>query len=206
MSRLEAEKAVAVDRSICVFCGSSMGTNQAYAEAARRVGSAIAANRLGLVYGGGQVGLMGVVADATLAAGGRVLGVIPDPLATKEIAHHGLSELIVVPGMHERKAKMAERAAGFLTLPGGVGTLEEFFEILTWSVLGLHRKPIGILNVEGYYDPLLAFLDDSVARGFFRPEHRRLIVVSDDPESLVADLLDREVPRPPRRWIEADET
>jgi hypothetical protein len=183
-----------------------MGSSRAYADAARRVGSAIAANGLGLVYGGGRVGLMGVVADAALAAGGRVVGVIPDPLATKEIAHEGVSELIVVPGMHERKAKMAERAAGFLTLPGGFGTLEEFFEILTWAVLGLHRKPIGILNVEGYFDPLLAFLDDSIAQGFVRPEHRSLMVVSNDPESLVAEILHHDIPPPRRRWVEPDET
>lgn len=191
---------------LCVFCGSSMGSSRAYADAARRVGSAIATNGLGLVYGGGRVGLMGVVADAALAGGGRVVGVIPDPLATKEIAHEGVSELIVVPGMHERKAKMAERASAFLTLPGGFGTLEEFFEILTWAVLGLHRKPIGILNVEGYFDPLLAFLDDAIAQRFVHPEHRGFMVVSNDPESLVAGILHHKVPRPPRRWIESDET
>jgi uncharacterized protein (TIGR00730 family) len=183
-----------------------MGSSQAFADAARRVGSAIATNGLGLVYGGGRVGLMGVVADAALAGGSQVVGVIPDPLATKEIAHEGVSELIVVPGMHERKAKMAERAAGFLTLPGGFGTLEELFEILTWAVLGLHRKPVGILNVEGYFDPLLAFLDDSVARGFVRPEHRGFLVVSDEPESLVAEILHHEMPPPRRRWIQTDET
>src|SRR5260370_15210143 len=119
-----------------------------------------------------------MVADAGLAAGGKVVGVIPVPLALEEIAHETLTELHVVPGMHERKAKMAERAAGFLTLPGGVGTLEEFFEIITWAVLGLHRKPIGILNVDGYYDPLLAFLDSAIAQGFVRPAHRELMVVS----------------------------
>ncbi|WP_406701169.1 TIGR00730 family Rossman fold protein [Singulisphaera sp. Ch08] len=183
-----------------------MGSRPAYADAAQRVGSAIATNRLGLVYGGGRVGLMGVVADATLAGGGPVVGVIPDPLATKEVAHRGVTELIVVPGMHERKAKMAERAAGFLTLPGGVGTLEEFFEIITWAVLGLHRKPIGILNVDGYFDSLLAFLDDSVAQGFVRPAHRELMVVSDNPETLVANLLDHTMPPVGRRWIESDET
>lgn len=182
-----------------------MGIKPAYADAAKRVGAAIATNRMGLVYGGGRVGLMGVVADATLAGGGPVVGVIPDPLATKEVAHHGVTELIVVPGMHERKAKMAERAAGFLTLPGGVGTLEEFFEILTWAVLGLHRKPLGILNVDGYYDPLLAFLDTAIAQGFVRPAHRELMVVSDDPEALVARLLDHTMPPPGRQWIKPEE-
>lgn len=191
---------------LCVFCGSSMGSHPAYTDAAQRVGSAIATHRMGLVYGGGRVGLMGVVADATLAGGGQVVGVIPDPLATKEVAHRGVTELIVVPGMHERKAKMAERAAGFLTLPGGVGTLEEFFEILTWAVLGLHRKPIGILNVEGYFDPLLTFLDNAIAQGFVRPAHRELMVISDDPETLVAKLLDHTMPPRERQWIKPDES
>jgi uncharacterized protein (TIGR00730 family) len=174
---------------ICVFCGSSRGSRPSYTEAARRVGAALARNRLGLVYGGGRVGLMGVVADAALAAGGRVVGVIPEPLATREIAHDGLSELHVVPGMHERKALMAQRSAGFFMLPGGLGTLEEFFEVLTWSALGLHQKPIGVLNVEGYFDPLLALLDHAAAARFVRPEHLDLVVVSDQPEALAADLL-----------------
>ncbi|SIN91008.1 hypothetical protein SAMN05444166_1568 [Singulisphaera sp. GP187] len=206
MSKQEAEPASFDRPYLCVFCGSSMGTRPAYADAAQRVGAAIASNRMGLVYGGGRVGLMGVVADATLAGGGPVVGVIPDPLATKEVAHRGVTELIVVPGMHERKAKMAERAAGFLTLPGGVGTLEEFFEIITWAVLGLHRKPIGILNVDGYFDPLLALLDNSIAQGFARPAHRDQLVVSDDPERLVAKLLDHAMPPQGRQWINSDET
>ena len=134
---------------VCVFCGSQVGARPSYAEAARRVGAALAGGGFGLVYGGGRVGLMGTVADACLAAGGRAVGVIPEPLALKEIAHDGLTELVVVPGMHERKALMASRSAGFLALPGGVGTFEEFFEILTWAVLGLHNKPIGLLNVDG---------------------------------------------------------
>src|SRR4051812_36448175 len=173
---------------VCVFCGSSRGSRPAYNEAARRTGSALARHGLGLVYGGGRVGLMGVVADAALAEGGRVVGVIPDPLATKEVAHGGLTELHVVGGMHERKALMARLSAGFLTLPGGIGTYEEFFEILTWFALGLHPKPIGILNVETYFNPLLSLLDHGVAERFIRPRDVAVLDVSDQPESLVEDL------------------
>lgn len=191
---------------VCVFCGSSRGSRPSYLEAARRVGSTLARRRLGLVYGGGRVGLMGTVADAALAEGGRVVGIIPDPLATKEIAHDGLTELIVVPGMHERKAMMTERSSGFLTLPGGVGTFEEFFEILTWAVLGLHRKPVGLLNVEGYFDPLFALLDHAVAERFVRPEHLALLVVSNEPEQIAADLLGHVPPPPGPKWIDLDET
>jgi uncharacterized protein (TIGR00730 family) len=193
---------------VCVFCGSSRGTRPSYAEAARRVGGALARGGLALVYGGGRVGLMGIVADAVLAEGGRVVGVIPDPLATKEVAHDGLTELFVVPGMHERKALMARKSEGFLTLPGGVGTFEEFFEILSWAVLGLHRKPIGILNVEGYFDPLLALLEHAVAEQFLRPETLDLLAVSDDPEALAADLLGRVPPTSVAgpKWIDLDET
>jgi uncharacterized protein (TIGR00730 family) len=161
---------------------------------------------MGLVYGGGRVGLMGVVADAALAEGGRVVGIIPDPLERKEIAHRGLTELIVVAGMHERKALMASRSSGFLTLPGGVGTYEEFFEILTWAGLGLHRKPIGVLNFEGYFDPLLALLDHAVTERFVRPEHLEQIVMSDQPETLVADLLGRTPPSPGPKWVDLEET
>lgn len=193
-------------RFVCVFCGSSSGSRPAYTDAARRLGAALVHGGLGLVYGGGRVGLMGVVADAVLAAGGAVIGVIPDPLALREVAHHGLTELIVVPGMHERKALMAERASAFVVLPGGVGTFEEFFEVLTWSVLGLHRKPIGILNVAGYFDPLIALINHTIDEGFARPQLRDLITVSDDPETLAASLLRRGVPPAERRWIDANET
>jgi uncharacterized protein (TIGR00730 family) len=191
---------------VCVFCGSSAGARPAYADAARRIGTTLARHGLGLVYGGGRIGLMGVVADAALAAGGRVIGVIPEPLATKELAHTGLTELRVVRTMHERKALMAELSAGFLALPGGVGTFEEFFEIVTWAVLGLHRKPVGLLNVEGYYDPLRALLDHAVAERFVRPEHRALVVVSDQPEALAADLLTVTPPSPGPRWIDLNQT
>jgi uncharacterized protein (TIGR00730 family) len=190
---------------VCVFCGSSQGARPSYAEAARRVGAALAGHGLGLVYGGGRVGLMGVVADAALAGGGRVVGIIPEPLATEEVAHDGLDELFVVPGMHERKALMAARAAGFLMLPGGIGTLEEFFEIVTWAALGLHRKPIGILNVEGYFDPLLALLDHAVAERFARPENVAALLISSDPEAIVAGLLGRDVPPAGPKRLDADE-
>lgn len=191
---------------ICVFCGSACGSRAVYIEAARRVGVALARAGLGLVYGGGRVGLMGVVADAALAEGGRVVGIIPDPLAQKEIAHDGLTEQIVVPGMHERKAMMARRSAGFLMLPGGIGTLEEFFEILTWAALGLHRKPIGLLNVGGYFDPLLRLLQHGVAEGFIRERHLALLWISEEPESLAAGLLAHEPPPPSPVWIDPDET
>jgi uncharacterized protein (TIGR00730 family) len=192
---------------ICVFCGSMRGARPAYAEAAEQVGRALARRGLGLVYGGGRVGLMGVLADATLAAGGRVVGVIPDPLALKEIAHSGLTELHVVPGMHERKALMAQRCSAFLALPGGVGTFEEFFEVLTWAVLGLHAKPIGLLNVERYFDPLLSLLNHAVAEGFVRPQHLDLILVSDDPDALV-ERLSTHVPPPSMgpMWIDINQT
>jgi uncharacterized protein (TIGR00730 family) len=185
------------DRYLCVYCGSSVGARPSYAEAARRVGDALGRRGFGLVYGGGRVGLMGIVADAVLAAGGKVVGVIPVPLALEEIAHETLTELHVVPGMHERKALMAERASGFLTLPGGVGTYEEFFEILTWAALGLHTKPMGLLNVDGYFDPLLRLLDHAVAEKFVRAEHLELLQVSSDPEALAEALLMRTPPHSP---------
>jgi uncharacterized protein (TIGR00730 family) len=191
---------------VCVFCGSSPGARPDYADAARRVGAALARHGLGLVYGGGRVGLMGILADAALAAGGRVVGVIPEPLATKELAHTGLTELLVVPGMHERKALMAERSAGFLALPGGIGTLEELFEIVSWGVLGLHRKPVGLLNVARYYDPLLTMLGHAAAERFIRPENLDTIVVSDQPEALAAGLLGHTPPDPGPRWIGLDQT
>jgi uncharacterized protein (TIGR00730 family) len=191
---------------VCVFCGSSPGARPEYSNAARRVGAALARHGLGLVYGGGRVGLMGVVADAALAAGGRVVGVLPEPLATRELAHTGLTELHVVPGMHERKALMAAKSAGFLALPGGLGTLEELFEIVTWAVLGLHRKPVGLLNVAGYYDPLLSLLGHAVSERFVRPEHLAMIVVSDRPEALAAGLLSHVPPDPGPRWIDLDQT
>ncbi len=172
---------------ICVFCGSSVGARPAYADAARTLAAELVRRRIGLVYGGGAVGLMGTVADATLAGGGEVIGVIPGALASREIAHAGLTELRVVGSMHERKATMASLVDGFVALPGGLGTLEETLEILTWSQLGIHRKPVGVLNVEGFYDGLLRMLTHAMREGFIRPEYVALLLFGDTP----AELLDR---------------
>ena len=163
-------------KRVCVFCGSSWGARPVYEETARAVGEAIARRGLGLVYGGAQVGLMGVVADAVLHSGGEVIGVIPEMLADKELAHRGLTELRIVASMHERKAQMAELADAFIALPGGLGTWEEFCEVVTWAQLGLHRKPCGLLNVEGFYDALQALTDHAVAEGFVRPIQRGLVL------------------------------
>ena len=171
--------------NICVFCGSSAGRQPAYRAAAQRLGRALAARDIGLVYGGAQVGLMGAVADAVLADGGRSIGVIPESLARVEVAHQHLTELHIVATMHERKAMMAERSAAFIALPGGIGTLEELFEAWTWSQLGIHAKPVGLLNVDGYYDALLAFLDHTAAEGFVRPVHREMLVAGDDAEPVI---------------------
>jgi uncharacterized protein (TIGR00730 family) len=181
-------------KNICVYCGSSAGTRPEFAEAARRVGQVLADRGVGLVYGGGRVGLMGIVADTVLERGGQVIGVIPDPLATEEVAHDGLTELHVVPDMHRRKAMMADRADGFLTMPGGIGTFEEFFETLSWAALKLHQKPMGVLNIAAYFDPLLTLLDHAVAEGFLRSKHLGLLITSDDPAELVAEMLKRVQP------------
>ncbi len=191
---------------ICVFCGSSFGNSPAFRENAVLVGEELARRGVGLVYGGGRVGLMGVVADAALAAGGEVIGVIPDPLATSEVAHGGLTELHVVPGMHERKALMAQRSEAFLTMPGGIGTFEEFFEILSWAALGIHRKPIGLLNVEGYFDPLIALLEYGINEGFIRPHFLDPLLVSDKPDNLIGDLLSYNPPAVAPRKITLDES
>jgi uncharacterized protein (TIGR00730 family) len=174
--------------SLCVYCGSRTGHQPAFADAARRVGTLLGRAGGQLVYGGGHVGLMGVTADATLAAGGRVVGVIPDALMQREVGHGGLSELHVVPTMHLRKQMMAERADAFLALPGGIGTLEELFEVWTWRQIGYHDKPIGLLDVGGYFDPLLAFIDRCVAEGFLEPEQRQVPLVDTDPARLLARL------------------
>lgn len=192
-------------KRVCVFCGSSPGRNPAYAAAARALGDTLARRRLGLVYGGASVGLMGVVADAALAAGGEVVGILPKALAGKELAHPGLSELRVVPSMHERKAQMVELADGFIALPGGVGTLEELFEVLTWAQLGLHAKPCGLLDVAGYWRPLERFLDHAVAERFVKERHRRLVLVDDEPGRLL-DAFARHAPLPEAKWIDRDET
>ncbi|BDG06029.1 LOG family protein [Anaeromyxobacter oryzae] len=188
-------------KRVCVFCGASPGRNPVHLDAARRAGQALAGRGLGLVYGGGSVGLMGAVADGALEAGGEVIGVIPRALQLRELAHDRLTSLHVVGSMHERKARMAELADAFVALPGGLGTLEELAEILTWAQLGLHAKPCGLLDVEGYYAPLIAFLDHAVAEGFVRSEHRRVIHVAPDFGALL-DAFDRYEPPRVERWID----
>lgn len=173
---------------ICVFCGSSLGARSVYREAAQAMGTALVNRGLGLVYGGGNVGLMGLIADAVLAAGGEAIGVIPEFLAVKEIAHTGLTQLHTVNSMHDRKALMAELADAFVALPGGYGTLEEFCEILTWAQLGLHQKPQGLLNVAGYYDPLLQLFDRAVSDQFLRADLRNLVIEADQPDTLLDRL------------------
>jgi uncharacterized protein (TIGR00730 family) len=187
-------------RRICVFCGSSTGENPVYAEAARAMGRALVARELSLVYGGGQVGLMGVLADAVLAAGGEVTGVIPHALNAREIAHSGLTKLHVVDSMHERKAMMAAMSDAFIALPGGFGTYEEFFEAVTWTQLGVHKKPCGLLNVAGFYDPVVEFLDRAVREAFIRPQHRAAVVVDADSAALLDALEDLILPDVPK-WI-----
>jgi len=192
-------------KSICVFAGSSSGARSEYATAARALGRALVERNLGLIYGGARVGLMGALADEVLAGGGRAVGVMPEALVAKEVAHRGLTELKVVKSMHERKAAMSDLSDGFVALPGGMGTFEEFFEVLTWAQLGFHRKPFGLLNAQGYYDALLAFLDHTVAERFVRPEHRTMISVSGDAGELL-DLLAAYEPPVVEKWIERGQT
>ncbi|WP_088536742.1 TIGR00730 family Rossman fold protein [Geobacter sp. DSM 9736] len=190
---------------ICVFCGSSTGKDPLYLETARRFGELLAGEGIGVVYGGGDVGCMGALADSALAAGGEVIGVIPRALEAKEVAHRGLTALHVVGSMHERKALMAELSDGFAALPGGLGTLEEFFEIATWSQLGLHAKPFALLNVGGFYDHLVAFIDHCVDEGFLKPASRNSIIVEYEPERALEEM--RAFSRPhTRRWIDREET
>ncbi len=188
-------------KRICVFCGSSPGTNPLYVEAARRLGRTLARRGIGLVYGGSGVGLMAAVADSALEAGGEVVGVIPRALQLRELAHNGLTTLHVVGSMHERKAKMAELAHGFVALPGGMGTFEEFAEVLTWAQLGLHERPCGLLDVAGYYRPLVAFFDHAETEGFIKPLHRKLVLVAEEPEALVDQFLAWEPPKL-QKWID----
>jgi uncharacterized protein (TIGR00730 family) len=175
-------------KRICVFCGSNRGVGEAYAEAARTVARLLAQRKLGLVYGGGNVGLMGILADAMLEAGGEVIGVIPHSLVAREVAHHGVTELRIVQTMHERKALMNELSDGFIAMPGGFGTLDEFFEVLTWSQLGFHGKPCGMLDVDGYFRELLAMLDRAVEQKFLSPAHRALVISEADPATLLARM------------------
>lgn len=188
-------------KRICVFAGSSVGCQQVYRAVAEDLGRTLAERGLGLVYGGARVGLMGVVADTVLALHGDVTGVIPSALVAKEVAHSGLADLRVVSSLHERKAVMAELADGFIAMPGGWGTLDEFFEILTWAQLGLHRKPCGVLNVNGYFDGLLTFVEHSIEQGFVRREHGSIILVSTSARTLL-DLFEGYEPPVVEKWIE----
>ena len=192
-------------KRVCVFCGSSVGNKTEYSDFAVALGQLLAAKQIGLVYGGGNVGLMGVIADAAIAAGGEVIGVIPQALKDREIAHTGVRDLRVVDSMHTRKALMADLSDAFIAMPGGVGTFEEFFEAITWTQLGLHRKPCGLLNVGGFYTPLVAFIDQAVSEGFIKPIHRSMIVVDDNPERLVNTLATMDLPDVPK-WIRREET
>jgi uncharacterized protein (TIGR00730 family) len=192
-------------KRVSVFCGSSPGASQVYMEEAELLGTQLARNGLTLVYGGARVGIMGAVANATLKAGGEVIGVIPKMLMGRENAHTGLTELIVVNSMHERKAKMEQLSDGFITLPGGPGTMEEFFEVYTWAQLGEHQKPIGMLNSNNYYDKLLTFFDHMIEEQFLKPEYQSMIIVENDPQQLLKKFRNYEPPQLPT-WISREET
>ncbi len=189
-------------RRICVFCGSSSGSRPDYRAAAEQVGRFFAGRGIGIVYGGAKLGLMGAMADAALAAGGEVTGVMPSHLTAREIGHNGLTKLHVVGSMHERKAMMADLSDGFIALPGGFGTFEEFCEVLTWSQLGLHKKPCGLLNVSGYYSPLLEMFDHAVAEGFLRTENRRIVLSHGEIAKLV-EMMEEWVPVNVEKWLDA---
>jgi uncharacterized protein (TIGR00730 family) len=191
--------------SICVFCGSNGGAHPAYVEAAEAVGRGLAQRGVRVVYGGGKVGMMGAVADAAREAGGEVVGVIPQSIFDLEIGHTGIDDLRVVGSMHERKALMAELSDAFIALPGGIGTLEELFEVYTWAQLGIHAKPLGLLDVAGYYQPLVAFLDHTVAEGFLRTATRTMLAVGDDLDGLL-ETLRRWEPVTVHKWIDLDKT
>ncbi len=191
-------------KSICVYCGSNFGDRNSYLEAAQGLGIELAKRGITLVYGGGNVGLMGVVADSVLAAGGKVIGVIPQALVDKEVAHTELSELRVVGSMHERKSLMADLADAFIALPGGLGTLEEFCEVATWTQLGLHRKACGLLNIEGFFDGLLSFLNHATQEGFIRAEHKSIVLIGEDPVALIEKLSRFEVPTV-HKWIDRNQ-
>jgi uncharacterized protein (TIGR00730 family) len=192
-------------RRVCVFCGSRQGLSYTYEEGARQLGRALVEADVTLVYGGGRVGLMGVLADTVLDSGGEVIGVIPKALVRREIAHVGLSDLRVVGSMHERKALMSELSEGFIALPGGIGTLEELFEVLSWAQLGVHGKPCGLLNVEGYYDSLLAFLDHVAVQGFLDEEHRSMVLVETKPKLLLEAFARYRAPEVVE-WMDRTET
>lgn len=191
--------------TVCVFCAANPGTHPRYVEQAAAMGRTLAQTGRRLVYGGGRTGLMGALADAALQAGGEVIGIMPRHLVDREVAHNGLTELRVVASMHERKALLAELSDGFVAMPGGLGTLEELFEIWTWGQLGLHRKPYGLLQVEEYFTPLLAFLDHAVDTGFIRAENRAMLVVDEEPATLIARMESIRLPTVPR-WLDRSTT
>lgn len=191
---------------ICVYAGSNPGGDPAYREAARALGEELAGRGIGLVYGGGRTGLMGAVSEGCRAAGGHVTGIIPGFLEQKEIANHAISDLRVVSSMHERKTLMADLSDGFIALPGGIGTFEELFEIWTWSQLGQHRKPCALLNVGGFYDRLVAFLDEVVQEGFLNEDHRSTLLVGTDAGPLLDALAAYEPPATGGKWLELDQT
>ena len=192
-------------QAACVFCGSSPGARPAYTEATEDLGMLLARNGITLVFGGATVGLMGRLADTVLSEGGEAIGVIPQSLVDREIAHLGLTDLHVVDTMHERKARMADLADGFLALPGGLGTLDELFEIYTWAQLGLHRKPIGILNVEGYFDGLLSFLEHAAAERFVREDHRAMLIVEENPAVMLERLQSFDPGTLTPKWIDRED-
>jgi uncharacterized protein (TIGR00730 family) len=191
--------------SVCVFCGSSAGIDPRFAQVAGEFGALLAKEGITLVYGGGHVGLMGILADAVLANGGNVIGVIPRVLWDREVGHRNLTELHVVESMHERKALMASLADAFVALPGGLGTLEEIFEVWTWAQLGIHEKPVGFLDALGFYAPLLAFLDGAADAGFVRPQHRAMAIVDGDGAALLRRMAEYDPPRV-TKWIQAEST
>jgi uncharacterized protein (TIGR00730 family) len=193
-------------RRVCVFCGSSPGARPAYGDAAEELARLLVEEGIGVVYGGGAVGLMGRLADAVLAAGGEAIGVMPEALVSREIGHDGLSELRVVGSMHERKALMADLADAFVALPGGLGTVEELFEIYTWAQLGLHRKPCGLLDVEGYYDGIARFLAHAVEERFLLEEHRAMLMIERDPRALLERMRRFEPEAVSPKWIDREET
>lgn len=190
-------------KRICVFCGSNKGVRAEYVWAAKAMGQALVKRGIGLVYGGGKVGLMGVIAEAVLAEGGEVIGIIPQSLVAREVAHQALTEQRIVGTMHERKALMAELSDAFIAMPGGMGTFDEFCEILTWAQLGIHQKPCGVLNVANYFAPLLAMFDHAVAEGFLRDSHRALVLEANAPE-LLLDALAKYQPHSAEKWLDLD--
>ncbi|MDH3651287.1 MAG: TIGR00730 family Rossman fold protein [Saprospiraceae bacterium] len=191
--------------SICVFCGSSPGKRGYYVEEAKNLGAHLARQNTTLIYGGASIGIMGALADAVMQEGGQVIGVIPSFLSKKEVRHDGLTQLIEVDSMHQRKRKMAALARGFIAMPGGFGTMEEFFEVMTWAQLGLVKHPIGLFNVDGYFNALLAMMDHMVAEGFLKPENRRMLLIDNTPSGLLKQMLDFKPIMVPK-WLDQEET